>query len=40
MFLGKAGPFTVENHIHVKAMKMHKALLKNSTQTSFQGGTP
>ena len=49
--LGKAGPFTLENHIHVKALKMQgvpynyiDALLnpyqKNSTQTIVQSGTP
>ena len=46
--LGKAGPFTLESHIHVKALKckvfqiircLIKPLLKNSTQTMFQGGT-
>ena len=45
---GKAGPFTLESHIHVKALKCNvsqiircliKPLLKNSTQTIFQGGT-
>ena len=46
--LGKAGPFTVENHSCVKALKckvfkiircLIKPLLKNSIQTIFQGGT-
>ena len=46
--LGKAGPFTLESHIYVKALKckvfqiircLIKPLLKNSTQTIFQGGT-
>ena len=46
--LGKAGPFTLENHIYVKALKckvfqiircLIKPLLKNSTQTIFQGCT-
>ena len=46
--LGKAGPFTVESHSCVKALKckvsqiircLIKPLLKNSTQTIFQGGT-
>ena len=46
--LGKAGPFTVESHICVKALKckvfqiircLIKPLLKNSTQTIFQGDT-
>ena len=46
--LGKAGPFTLESHICVKALKckvsqiircLIKPLLKNSTQTIFQGGT-
>ena len=49
MFLRKTGSFTVENHVHVKALKMQgfpkkkcltKPLFKNSTQTFFQGGTP
>jgi len=44
--LGKAGPFTLENHIHVKALKMQgspynemltKPLKKNSSQTIFKG---
>ena len=47
--LSKAGPFTLESHICVKALKckifqiircLIKPLLKNSTQTIFQGGTP
>ena len=50
--LGKAGPFTLESHIRVKALKckvfqiircLIKPLFflkKNSTQTIFQGGTP
>ena len=47
-FLGKAGPFTLESHICVKALKrkvsqiircLIKPLSKNSTQTIFQGGT-
>ena len=46
--LGKAGPFTVESHSCVKALKckvsqiircLIKPLLKNSIQTIFQGGT-
>ena len=46
--LGKASPFTLENHICVKALKctvsqilrcLIKPLLKNSIQTIFQGGT-
>ena len=46
--LGKAGPFTLESHIRVKALKckvyqiircLIKPFLKNSTQTIFQGGT-
>ena len=46
--LGKAGPFTLESHICVKALKCNvfqiircliKILLENSTQTIFQGGT-
>ena len=46
--LGKAGPFTLESHIYAKALKckvfqiircLFKPLLKNSTQTIFQGGT-
>ena len=46
--LGKAGPFTVESHSCVKALKckvfqiircLIKPLLKNSTQTIFQGDT-
>ena len=46
--LGKAGPFTLESHIYVKALKckvfqiircLFKPLLKNSTQTIFLGGT-
>ena len=47
--LSKAGPFTLGNHICIKALK-HKVfqiircliepLLKNSTQTIFQGVTP
>ena len=48
LFLGKAGPFTVESHSCIKALKckvsqiircLIKPLLKNSTQTIFQGGT-
>ena len=47
--LSKAGPFTLGNHICIKALKykafqiircLIKPLLKNSTQTIFQGGTP
>ena len=47
--LGKAGPFTLESHIYVKALKckvfqiircLIKPLFKNSIQTIFQGGTP
>ena len=48
--LCKAGPFALENHIHVKAFKtqgfpnnwmLYESLYsKNSTQTNFQGGTP
>ena len=47
--LSKAGPFTLESHICVKALKCKifqiircriKPLFKNSTQTIFQGGTP
>ena len=46
--LGKAGPFTLESHICVKALKckvskiiwcLIKPLLKNTIQTIFQGGT-
>ena len=46
--LGKAGAFTLESHICVKALKckvfqiircLIKPLLKNSTQTVFQGDT-
>jgi len=47
--LGKAGPFTLENHICVKALKFKvsqiircviKALFKKkNTQTIFQGDT-
>ena len=46
--LGKTGPFTLESHICVKALKckvsqiircLIKPLLKNSTQTIFQGYT-
>ena len=46
--LGKAGPFTLESHVCVKALKckvsqiikcLIKPLLKNNTQTIFQGGT-
>ena len=46
--LGKAGPFTVESHICVKALKckvsqiircLIKPLLKNNIQTIFQRGT-
>ena len=47
--LCKAGPFTLESHIHVKALKckifqiircIMKPIYENSTQTIFQGGTP
>ena len=47
--LSKAGPFTLENYICDKALKykvfqiiryLIKSLLKNSTQTIFQGDTP
>ena len=47
--LSKAGPFTLESHICVKSLKckvfqiircLIKPLLKNSTQTIFQGGAP
>ena len=47
--LTKAGPFTLGNHICIKALKckvfqiircLIKPLFKNSTQTIFQGGTP
>ena len=47
--LNKAGPFTLESNICDKALKckffqiircLIKPLLKNSTQTIFQGGTP
>ena len=47
--LSKASPFTLGNHICIKALKykvfqiircLIKPLLKNSTQTIFQGGTP
>ena len=46
--LGKAGAFTLESHICVKALKckdfqiircLIKPLFKNSTQTIFQGDT-
>ena len=46
--LGKAGPFTLESHIYVKALKckvfqvircLIKPLLKKSIQTIFQRGT-
>jgi len=47
--LGKADAFTLESHICVKTLKCKvfqiircliiKPLLKNSTQTIFQGGT-
>ena len=46
--LSKAGPFTLESHMCVKALKckvfqiircLIKPLLKNSIQTNFQGGT-
>ena len=46
--LAKAGPFTLENNVCVKALKckvsqiircLIKPLLKNSIQTIFQGGT-
>ena len=46
--LGKAGPFTLESHICVKALKckvsqilrcLIKPLFKNSIQTIFQGDT-
>ena len=48
LFLGKAGPFTLESHICVKALKCKvsqiircriEPLFKNSTQTIFQGDT-
>ena len=47
--LSKAAPFALGNHVCVKALKckvfqiircLIKPLLKNSTQTIFQGGTP
>ena len=42
--LGKADPFTLENHIHVKALNTQgfpdKPWFKNSSQTIFQAGTP
>ena len=47
--LSEAGPFTLRNHICDKALKckvfqiircLIKPLLKNNTQTIFQGGTP
>ena len=47
--LSKAGPFTLGNHVCIKALKykvfqiircLIKPLLKNSFQTIFQGGTP
>ena len=47
--LGIAGPFTLENHIHVKTLKykvfriircLIKPLFKKRIQTIFQGGTP
>jgi len=48
--LGKVGPFTLENYIHVKALKTQgfpkkidavlNHYLKNSTQTIVQGCTP
>ena len=47
--LGKAGPFSLESHIYVKALKckvfqiircLIKPLLRNTIQTIFQGGTP
>jgi len=47
--LSKAGPFTLESHIYVKALKckvfpiircLIKPFSKNSTQTIFEGGTP
>ena len=47
--LSKADPFTLESNFCVKALKskvfqiircLIKPLLKNSTQTIFQGGTP
>ena len=47
--LSKAGPFILGNHICIKALKcmvfqiircLIKPLLKNSSQTIFQGGTP
>ena len=47
--LSKAGPFTLGNHMCIKALKckvfqiircLIKPLLKNSIQTIFQGGTP
>ena len=46
--LAKTGPFTLESNVCVKALKckvsqiircLIKPLLKNSTQTIFQGGT-
>ena len=46
--LSKAGPFTLENHICVNALKckvfqiircLIKPFLKNRIQTIFQGGT-
>ena len=46
--LGKADPFTLENHIHVKALKckvfqiikcLIKPLFKNNIQAIFRGGT-
>ena len=46
--LSKAGPFTLESHICVKALKckvfqiircLIKPVLKNSIQIIFQGGT-
>ena len=47
--LSKVGPFTLEINIYIKALKRKvfqiircfiKPLLKNSTQTIFQFGTP
>ena len=47
--LGKAGPFTLESHIYVKALKckvfqiircLIKTLIKKQHPAIFQGGTP
>jgi hypothetical protein len=46
--LGKAGPFTLENHIHVKALKMQGSPynemltkpLKKTAAKQFSRGTP